>query len=249
MIEKIVSAGNKIEFTKVSSYKEYNFEEGRVDSRVYSSQVFDIIDEDRLKVGVPIVGGRVLLIPQNAKIDICFFTSKGLYQGRAVVVDRFKEGNIFVMVIEMITELQKYQRRQFFRLNCTMDIMFRQLTQEEQAEFNQEGKVSTAVSEDGLYNKATALDISGGGIRFLTTKCLNKDEIIFVNLHIGYGDVVRNYNLAGKVLEIAVAKNKKDYYECRIEYCNMSGETREQIIKYIFEQERMMRKKENSMNP
>ena len=166
MIEKIVSTGDKIEFTKVSSYKGYNFEEGREDNRVYVSQVYDIIDEDRLKVGVPIVGGRVLMVPQNVKIDVCFFTAKGLYQGRAIVVDRFKEDNIYVMIIEMISELQKYQRRQFFRLNCTMDIMFRQLTNDELAEFNQKGKVSTEVSENGLYHTATALDISGGGIRF-----------------------------------------------------------------------------------
>ena len=57
----------------------------------------------------------------------------------------------------------------------------------------------------------------------------------------------KRYNLAGKVLEVVMAKNRKESYECRIEYCNMSGETREQIIKYIFEQERMMRKKENSL--
>ena len=123
MIERIVSTGNKIEFTKVSSYREYDLEMGREDKNVYVSQVYDIIDEDRLKIGVPIVGGRVLMIPQNVRIDVCFYTSRGLFQGRAIVVDRFKEDNIFVMVIEMISELQKYQRRQYFRLNCTMDII------------------------------------------------------------------------------------------------------------------------------
>jgi len=247
MIERIVSTGNKIEFTKVSSYKEYDLEMGREDKNVYVSQVHDIIDEDRLKIGVPIVGGRVLMIPQNVRIDVCFYTSRGLFQGRAIVVDRFKEDNIFVMVIEMISELQKYQRRQYFRLNCTMDIMFRKLNDEELAEFNTEGKVSTQISPDYLYNKATALDISGGGIRFLTEKPLNKDDIIFVNLNIVYGEVERKYNLAGKVLEVSQAKNRSNFNECRVEYCNMSGEIREQIIKYIFEQERIMRKRENEM--
>lgn len=247
MIEKIVSTGNKIEFTKVSSYKEYDMEEGREDKKVYVSQVYDIIDEYRIKIGVPIVGGRVLMVPQNVRIDVCFFTGRGLYQGRAIVVDRFKEDNIYVMVIEMISELQKYQRRQYFRLNCNMNIMYRNLTDEELAEFNQEGKVSTQVSDDAMYKSATALDISGGGIRFLTQYSLNKDDIIFVNLEIVYGDVERKYNLAGRVLEVFEAKNRNQYNECRVEYCNMSGETREQIIKYIFEQERMMRKRENSL--
>ncbi len=246
MIEKIVSAGNKIEFTKVSSYKEYDYEMGREDKKVYVSQVFDVIDEDRLKIGVPIVNGRVLMIPQNVRIDVCFFTSRGLYQGRAIVVDRFKEDNIFVMVIEMISELQKYQRRQYFRLNCTMDIMFRHLTEEELSQFNLEGKVSVEI-DNGVYYKATALDISGGGIRFLTERTVNKDDIIFVNLQITYGEVERKYILAGKVLEVYPSKNRKEFNEVRVEYCNMSGETREQIIKYIFEQERMMRKKENSL--
>ncbi len=246
MIEKIVSAGNKIEFTKVSSYKEYDFEEGREDKTVYVSQVFDIIDEYRIKVGVPIVGGRVLMVPQNVRIDVCFFTNRGLYQGRAIVVDRFKEDNVYVMIIEMISELQKYQRRQYFRLNCTMDIMYRKLNDDELAEFNQEGRVKKEI-DDGIYYPATALDISGGGIRFLTERVLCKDDIIFVNLHIMYGDAERSYNLAGKVLEVTEAKNRSRFNEVRVEYCNMSGEVREQIIKYIFEQERLMRKKENSL--
>ncbi len=246
MIERIVSAGNKIEFTKVSSYREYDYEMGREDKKVYVSQVFDIIDEDRLKVAVPIVNGRVLMVPQNVRIDVCFFTAKGLYQGRAIVVDRFKEENIYVMVIEMLSELQKYQRRQYFRLNCTMDIMFRKLSEEELAQFNQEGKVKTDV-DTGVYFKATALDISGGGIRFLTERAVSKDEIIFVNLQIAYGETEKKYILAGKVLEVYPSKNRKEYSEVRVEYCNMSGEIREQIIKYIFEQERIMRKKENTI--
>lgn len=245
MIEKIVSAGNKIEFTKVSSYKEYDYEMGREDKKVYVSQVFDVIDEDRLKIGVPIVNGRVLMIPQNVRIDVCFFTTRGLYQGRAIVVDRFKEDNIYVMVIEMISELQKYQRRQYFRLNCTMDIMYRKLNDDELAEFNQEGKVKLDV-DTGIYFKATALDISGGGIRFLTERSIAKDDIIFVNLQITYGEAEKKYTLAGKVLEVYPSKNRREYNEVRVEYCNMSGEIREQIIKYIFEQERIMRKKETS---
>ena len=95
MIEKILSEGNKIEFTKVNSFKGYSVDEGRADKKVYVSQVFEIIDEYRLKIGVPIIGGKILLVPQNVKIDVCFYTSKGLYQGRAIVVDRFKEGNLY----------------------------------------------------------------------------------------------------------------------------------------------------------
>ncbi len=246
MIERIVSAGDKIEFTKVSSYREYDMEEGRADKTVYVSQVYDIIDEYRVKIGVPIVGGRVMMIPQNVRIDVCFFTGRGLYQGRAIVVDRFKEDNVFVMIIEMLNELQKYQRRQYFRLNCTMDIMFRKLNDDELAEFNQEGRVKKEI-DDGIYYPATALDISGGGIRFLSERILCVNDIIFVNLHIMYGDAEKSYNLAGKVLEVTEAKNRSRFNEYRVEYCNMSGETREQIIKYIFEQERIMRKKENSL--
>lgn len=247
MIEKILSEGNKIEFTKVNSFKGYSVDEGRADKKVYVSQVFEIIDEYRLKIGVPIIGGKILLVPQNVKIDVCFYTSKGLYQGRAIVVDRFKEGNLYVMVIEMLTELQKYQRRQYFRLNCTMDIMFRKFTEEELAAYMHTGKVDTQVSENGLYNNAIALDISGGGIRFITSVELEREQMIFVNLQIAYEDEKKKYSLVGKVLESYPAKNKRDFYESRVEYCNMSGAVREQIIKYIFEQERKMRKNENSI--
>ena len=112
MLGKIIGVGNKIELTKVSQSLAYdmNGKGGFNDNRVLVSQVYDIIDEDRIKIAVLLDGGKVVLLPNNTRIDACFFTSKGLYQGRFIIVDRYKEGNLMVQVIELINELKKYQR-------------------------------------------------------------------------------------------------------------------------------------------
>ena len=49
---------------------------------------------------------------------------------------------------------------------------------------------------------------------------------------------VREYSLLGRVLAVRELENRKGIYEHRVQYVNMDSEDREEIIKYIFDEER-----------
>ena len=58
------------------------------------------------------------------------------------------------------------------------------------------------------------------------------------------GKEIKKYEIIGKVLAVSELENRPGVYEHRVQYYNMDVETREEIIRFIFEEERRNRKKD-----
>lgn len=246
MVSKIIGIGNKVEFIKVETGRvgKDNIKDN-IKKKIYACQVCDILDDTRMKVTMPIEGGHVVAVSPNTKLNACFYTAKGLYHGRVVVVDRIKEDNIHVMIVELQYELEKFQRRQYYRLSCTMDLQYRSVEQEELCAFEKNNEVPHE-RDLKLMKEGVALDFSGGGIRFVSEEHYKKDEYLFVKLRISYEDIYKVYVLVGKVIASSEGKNIARKYETRIEFVGVSTKVREEIIKYIFFEERKQRNSDYS---
>ena len=57
----------------------------------------------------------------------------------------------------------------------------------------------------------------------------------------------RECEIIGKILSVKEAENKKGTYEHRVQYVNLGVNDREEIIKYIFEEERKNRRREKGL--
>lgn len=239
MISKILCVGNRIELSRSQNLEMEN--ETNKKSKVYVSQILEILDDEKMKIGMPIEKGKVIPLPVNARLNACFYTEKGLYQGRILITDRYKEGTIYVLIAEVVSSLQKFQRRQYFRLGCMIDVKYRKITEGEVEEYIKEG--SFEIEDEELYNEGTALDISGGGVRFVSAEKIPKNQEIFMSLEVAYDNQVRSYGLLGIVIQSAEAKSTTGMYEHRVEFTNVKGSVRESLIKYIFEEERQQRQK------
>ncbi len=119
MISKFVQIGNKIE---IESIKKTTGELGEVTRKTYRSELYDIESEDVIKIAMPMEQSKVVLLPVDAEYSLCFYTSNGLYQCLARVIERYKSNNLFVLSMELETDLQKYQRREYYRLNTVLDM-------------------------------------------------------------------------------------------------------------------------------
>ena len=245
MLSKILSIGNKIELVNAVQTLS-GIEEIEQSKKIYYSQIYDFVDETRIKIGMPIHGGKVIPLNVNSRYDACFYTDNGLYQCRIIIVDRYKEGNIFVLVAELITELQKYQRRQYFRLGCTMKIKYRIIDSVELEEYKQISDKKEFANRKPLI-EGIALDISGGGIRIISKHKHEKDSEMFILLEITYNGKEKIYGILGKIVSMEKLQNRELTYEYRIEYRNIEGIVREELIKFIFEEERKQRQRERGM--
>ena len=238
MLSKVLSIGDKVEFTRVQAVQS----DASMRKKVYVSQIYEVVDETRVKVGMPIENGHIVALAPNTRLDACFYTAKGLYHGRVVVVERMRENNIYVMVVELQYELKKFQRRQYYRLNCTMDLLHRPMEDEEQELFINKGIAPDDSNIVGFKN-GIALDFSGGGIRFISQEKYNKEDLIVIRLKISYDDEYKIYSVVSRVISSIPAKNGRGNIEHRVEFVDLNSKIREEIIRYIFREERKQRQK------
>lgn len=244
MLSKYVTLGDKLELETVERRLEE--QEQVVKARkTYKSQVYDIVSEDQIKIAMPMEQGKVILLPVDGEYNICFYTKSGLYQCLARVIDRYKSNNVFILLMELTTDLRKYQRREYYRLNCVLDMRCRQIDEKELPKIMERVQF---IDTDITLNNGIIVDISGGGARFISSvKYPNQSLILFVFSLFVNGEMIE-YQLVGQVLLSEELENRKDEYEHRIQFTNIMNDDREGIIRYIFEEERKKRRREKGLS-
>lgn len=239
MISKYVTVGDRIDVESIKS-KESDASE----KKIYKSQVFDIESEDRIKIAMPMEQGRVILLSVDEEYNLCFYTPSGLYQCIGRVAERYKSNNIFVLVMDLVTDIRKYQRREYYRLNCVLDMKSTMINQKDVSSFSE--KVHF-IDTDLTFDNGTMVDISGGGARFISKVKYPKDSNILFTFDLFVNDSLSSYKLLGKVLVSQEIPERDGEYEHRIMFVNIMNDDRESIIKYIFEEERRIRRREKGM--
>lgn len=239
MISKFVTAGDKIELQSVDRGMSGQTDEGQ---KLYNSTVLDILSEDTMEIAMPIEQTKLILLPVDSEYDLVIYGKSGLYQCFARIIDRYKSNNVYILVVELTSNLRKYQRREFYRFSCALEMCARTLEEEEIQAV--EKKVPYSLQPGLPLKRSVIVDISGGGLRFVSTQKYEPDSLLYCSYHLLTGGKRKQYEVIGKVLAVKELPNKPGNYEHRVQYYNLDVETREKIIKFIFEEERKERKKE-----
>ncbi len=238
MISKYVQVGNKID---IESIKKTTGELGEITRKTYRSELYDIESEDIIKIAMPMEQSKIVLLPVDAEYSLCFYTPQGLYQCLARVVERYKSNSLFVLSMELETDLQKYQRREYYRLNKVLDMKSKVINEDEKSAGIAQLQF---IDTDLTFDNGTMVDISGGGARFISKVRYAEGSLIRFMFSLFVNGQVTEYKLVGKVLNSSPIENREDQFENRIQFVNMVNDDRESIIKYIFEEERKMRHRE-----
>ncbi|MBQ6129934.1 MAG: flagellar brake protein, partial [Lachnospiraceae bacterium] len=220
MISKFVQVGNKIE---IESVKKTTGELGEVTRKTYRSELYDIESEDIIKIAMPMEQSKIVLLPVDAEYSLCFYTPNGLYQCLARVVERYKSNNLFVLSMELETDLQKYQRREYYRLNTVLDMKSKAIDENEKSSLAQVQFIDT----DLTFDNGTMVDISGGGARFISKVQYTEGSLIRFVFSLFVNGLVTEYKLVGKVLKSSPIENREDQFENRIQFVNMVNDDRE----------------------
>lgn len=237
MLTKYVEAGEKVELQIVSRDSKDNPE---VERKVYTSQVYEVLSDDRLEITMPMEKTKLILLPVDSEYDVYFYTGSGLLQCFARIIDRYKSNNVYILVLELVSNLRKYQRREFYRFACALEMNSRPL-QEEELSLVETNRV---VLTPGLpLKRSIIVDISGGGIRFISNQRYDVGSHIYCNYKLLVSGEQKEYDIVGKVLRVRELDNRPGEYEHRVQYVNLNTVEREEIIKYIFDEERKSRKR------
>ena len=237
MISKYIKEGNRID---IESIKKTVDEAGELTRKTYRSELYEIVSEDEIKIAMPMEQTKIVLLPVDAEYSLCFYTPSGLYQCIARVTERLKSNNLFMLVMELETDLQKYQRREYYRLNTVIQMKCKPIDKEEESQLVKFQFMDT----DLTFDNGIMVDISGGGARFISKTQYQKGSYIRSAFSLFVNGSITEYKLVGKVLKSEKMENKPGAYENRIQFVNMPNDDRESIIRYIFEEERKQRHKE-----
>ena len=90
-------------------------------------------------------------------------------------------------------------------------------------------------------------DVGGGGVRFIIDEEFQVEDAVVCCIPLEIRNSVKEIQAAGKVLSVKPIKDSKRFFEVRVQFEKMSSENREQIIQFIFENERKRRKKNNGL--
>lgn len=241
MLSRFVEEGSKVELRALE--RELGEKGAENTTKTYQSRVLQILSEDTLEISMPMEQTKLILLPVESEYDMVFFEENSLYQCFARIVDRYKSNNVYVLVMELTSNLRKYQRREYYRFSCALDMCARNLEEEEIEALE---KNSPYELQPGLPLKHSVIvDISGGGLRFMSTQRYEQGSLILCSYHLLTKDGERKkYDVVGKVLAVRELENRRGTFEHRVQYYNLDVNTREEIIRFIFEEERKSRKKE-----
>ena len=212
----------------------------------YPSRVFEVLKNGVLELEMPTREGKLVMLPMNIRYEFIFFVESGMYKAQGTITDRFKRQNFFLVHAKITSEFVKYQRRQFYRLNCMIPVAFQGMDDRVETMELMTDILDFSKSEDAVkYPSARgdAMDISGGGMRMVSDTCTPEANFFLLQFYIDIQGKRSMVELIAK--KIAMDKlEDSNKYSYRFKFIFKDSKLQEDIIRFIFEEERRLRKKE-----
>lgn len=235
ILSKYVAPGGEVELKAID--RERNPEENG-QRKAHRSRLLKILTESRVEVAMPIVDGKLILLPVDGEYDMYFYGDNVVYQCNARVTDRYRFNGQYVLVMDLTSNLRNYQRREYYRFSCALEMDSRQLGEEE---------IAIAAQEELLpalpLKSSVIVDISGGGLRFVAYYAYEVNSLILCKYHLQFEGREKEYRLVGKVLAVNELEKEPGVFDHRVQYVNVDPQDREEIIQYIFDESRKTHKK------
>ncbi len=231
MDASIITIGDKISLTKI-----YNIDEIKRERHQYVSSILDINDDEFLHIGMPMENGHMVTLQVGEKYEVFICTKRGRYQCTAMVIDRYREMNLHVAIVRILSGFVRQQRRQFYRLEIIMEIMHC---------LYEESKLEELV--EYKWEMATLTDISGGGARYNANCHYKSGDLVLLKVVIPFQSGNRELILKSRVISSQMVLNRLGLYETRVEFSEIELPQREAIIHFVFEEERKQRRREKGL--
>lgn len=218
----------------------------------YASKIQNILDNGDIEIDMPTQRGRNANLPSGVRLEFLFYTEEDIYRCVAHIKERYRRENMYLLLIEPKTPLEKFQRREHYRFECALDMLYQPIKEDEVDitpiyELKEHHRLT--YPED-LAKEAVAVDLSGGGMRFVGYEKGNEGDYMVISLPLVNESMNYTLEIVASILTCRRMKrgagekpDAKKKYEYRVRFLVRNPEDREWIIKFIFEQERLHRQK------
>lgn len=191
-------------------------------------------DSRTLFISAPIHEGVVYPLHTGTQLAIYFFIKVPLdyelYMCQAQVVSREMKDNIALLKVELKSDIMRVQRREYYRLGCSLPVKFRVV------------ESKNDMANKGIqFRQTIASNLSGGGICLLLEEKIEAGKIVECEIFTEENKVIRFF---GKVTRHGKNSFEGKYkFEAGIVYIRINNNDRESVVKFIFNEQRKLRKK------
>lgn len=214
-INKLLNIGDKINLIVMNTYDEHQ----------YISRIDNINDDGTIDVLIPISKNRIVYIKNDTVLKVVAAKEGAIYEFKAKIVNKLF-GVVPLLKLMRVSDIQKIQRRNYFRLKALRNIKIRKV-------------VNLKEKLYGEYAIAAMVDISGGGLAFNANEELEINDFIEVALELNSNTI----NLLGKIVRAERDDSKPKKYSYGINFDKITEVERNVIMRFIFEEQRKLAKK------
>jgi len=203
------------------------------------STIIGIDSEDnKFLIYNPIYKNRIYTLSRDKIYNFRYIDNKsGIYSFNGKILNRIKEKGLYILKVELIGELSKIQRREFFRIDIIKNIIIKEPFEEE---YKESLKMIELIDKIKFNEKKYLLkDISGGGFGFYSSDKFQIGKIIVSKLKLGTEDI----EIMGKVVRVIKMDSENYKYLIGVQHLQLTTYKRNLIINFIYEKQRQMRQK------
>ncbi|OGO78433.1 MAG: hypothetical protein A2Y23_03640 [Clostridiales bacterium GWB2_37_7] len=214
-VNKFISIGERINLMLLNDY----------DNHQYVSRVEELNVDGTIDVLIPISKNRIIYIKNDTVLKVVVAKEGAIYEFQAKIVSKLF-GAIPLLRLMRVSEVNKIQRRNYYRLKAIKTMKARKIVNLKEKLFDE-------------FFTATIVDISGGGLAISTSMELETNDLLEINV-----DLNSNLNILGKVLRKEIKEEiKPNKYAYGIAFEKITEIERNIIMRFIFEEQRKLAKK------
>lgn len=216
----IVTIGEKVEIV-------LNFNSHR--EKTYFSMIQDILDGDTMIINLPMSKGEVAFLHMEQEIAVNYFRCHGQYYFIATVIERYEKENSHFFKIKKVSETHRLQRRNYYRLAKTMPVRIDLLDKED------EGSTKTIHGH--------TCNICGGGLGIIIRQEIPVDTRVKCIFKLKDNENIEKMETKGRVVRCDPLTDRDEGFEVGICFEDMPEGQRDEIVKFIFSEQRRLRRK------
>jgi c-di-GMP-binding flagellar brake protein YcgR len=214
-INKFINIGERVNLIVQSNYGEHQ----------YVSKVDNINEDGTIDILIPISKNKIVYIKNDTVLKVVISREGAIFEFKGKIVNKLF-GTIPLLKLMVVSDIQKIQRRNYFRLKSVKSIKVRKVVNLKEKLFDE-------------YFDASMVDISGGGLAFNANTELDIADVIELSLDLNSNTI----NILGKIVRVEKDDSKVKKYAYGINFEKITEIERNIIMRYIFEEQRKLAKK------
>lgn len=203
----------------------------------YISQLLEISNSESIIISCPIYESKYVFIALGTNVRIAFFNERisSLFFFTGVISHKENKDHILLLHININSELQKLQRRNYFRFDCNLAARYRIIPELKSTETTAENSVLPE------FKTALTRNLSGSGASIVVEEAPIKGSSVEVDIFLSEKLPVKAKCKIVRITEIPARKGKN--YEVGLYFLELSKKDQDDVVKFIFERQREVLKK------